>query len=286
MDVGIGLPNAVPGTSPQQLTDFARAADQAGFSTLGTIDRIVYPSYEPLVALGAAATVTERIRLSTTVALGPLRQNAALLAKQALTLNALSGGRFDLGIGLGARDDDFEISRVSMKTRGKWLDEALPTIRAIWDGEGESEARVGPRAQSQPGLIVGGYIEKSVQRAARYGDGWMLGGGTPGDFGELARKLEEAWKEAGRQGAPRKTALAYYALGPDGAKDAQAYLGDYYAYLGEETAGGIVDSAAKDPDTVKAYLQAFEEQGCDELVLFASNGDPKQVELLAEAAGL
>ena len=64
MEVGVGLPNAVPETAGRQLTAWARAAEEAGFSSLGTIDRIVYPNYEPLVALSAAAAVTERIRLA------------------------------------------------------------------------------------------------------------------------------------------------------------------------------------------------------------------------------
>src|SRR5260221_13963602 len=102
MDIGIGLPNAVPGTSGQDLLNWARAADGAGFSTLGTIDRIVYPNYEPLSVLAAAAAVTDRIRLATTVMLGPLRRNAALVAKQALSVDAIAGGeRLVLGIGLG-----------------------------------------------------------------------------------------------------------------------------------------------------------------------------------------
>ena len=104
MDVGIGLPNAIPGTTRQQLLDWARESERAGFSSLGTIDRIVYDNYEPMTALAAAAGVTERIRLATTVMLGPLRMNAAMVAKQMLSLDALAGGgRAVLGLGLGGR---------------------------------------------------------------------------------------------------------------------------------------------------------------------------------------
>ena len=71
MELGIGLPNAVPGTTGEQLTDWARAAEDAGFSTLGTIDRIVFPNYEPVVALSAAAAVTERISSSPTSCSAP-----------------------------------------------------------------------------------------------------------------------------------------------------------------------------------------------------------------------
>src|SRR5680860_600912 len=117
MKVGIGLPNAVPGTSAEQLLGFARRADEQDFSTLGTIDRVLYGNYEPLAALAAAA-VTERIGLMTSVMLGPLRTNAVQTAKQALSVNEISGGRLTLGVGLGAREDDFEISGVDRKGKG------------------------------------------------------------------------------------------------------------------------------------------------------------------------
>jgi alkanesulfonate monooxygenase SsuD/methylene tetrahydromethanopterin reductase-like flavin-dependent oxidoreductase (luciferase family) len=103
MDVAIGLPNAVAGTTGEQLVEWARRADARGFSSLGTIDRVVYDSYEPLVALAAAAGVTERIGLCSSVVLGPLRVSPVVVAKQALSLQALSAGRFTLGIGLGGR---------------------------------------------------------------------------------------------------------------------------------------------------------------------------------------
>jgi len=287
MKLGIGLPNAVPGTTGDQLIDFARAADQAGFSTLGTIDRIVYPNFEPLVSLGAAAAVTERIRLATSVVLGPLRGNAALVAKQLLTIDALAGGgRAVLGIGAGARDDDYEISGLHMKNRGQWLDRALDEILRIWRGEGEHEAKVGPRPENGgPTLIVGGYVQAAFERAAKYADGWIQGGSGPDQFGEDSKALDEAWKKAGRVGKPYKMALAYFSLGPDAERNAHDYLPHYYEWLGEEQARMIATSAPKDADSVRSLISSFEEQGCDELILFPSSGDPDQVELLAEAAG-
>lgn len=81
-------------------------------------------------------------------------------------------------------------------------------------------------------------------------------------------------------------ALTYFSLGPDAQKNAEQNLAHYYAWLGEETAGQIVDSAVKDADTAKQYIAGFEAAGCDELILFPSSPDPEQVTLLAEAAGL
>jgi alkanesulfonate monooxygenase SsuD/methylene tetrahydromethanopterin reductase-like flavin-dependent oxidoreductase (luciferase family) len=163
MKLGIGLPNAVPGTIGDQLTDWARAAEDAGFSILGTIDRVVYPNYEPLTALAAAAAVTDRIRLTTDVMLGPLRMNPAVVAKQMLSLDALGGGdRAVLGIGVGAREDDYQVSDLPMSGRGAWLDSALEKILAIWNGDGDLESKVGPRPEGdRPTLLIGGYVQAS-----------------------------------------------------------------------------------------------------------------------------
>ncbi len=101
--------------------------------------------------------------------------------------------------------------------------------------------------------------------------------------GELAQ-LEQAWRDAGREGEPRAMALAYFALGESSETDARSYLGHYYAALGEEAANEIVATTAKDAETVRRYLQAFTDAGCDELVLFPCSPDPRQVDLLADAA--
>jgi alkanesulfonate monooxygenase SsuD/methylene tetrahydromethanopterin reductase-like flavin-dependent oxidoreductase (luciferase family) len=281
MDVAIGLPNAVPGTTGGQLVEWARRADARGFSSLGTIDRIVYENYEPLTALAAAAAVTERIGLCTSVLLGPLRVNAVELAKQALSLQALSAGRFTLGIGLGGRDDDYEVSDVELAGRGRQLDEMLEKIKEVWSG-----GEVGPMIEGAPDLIVGGHADASFARAARFADGWIAAGSGPDQFAEGLEKTRAAWSGAGRDGKPHTKALAYFSLGDQAEAEARAYLSDYYAWLGEDIAGFLIAGAAKDPETVKQYVATYDQAGCDELILCPCSADPDQVDLLAAAVGL
>jgi alkanesulfonate monooxygenase SsuD/methylene tetrahydromethanopterin reductase-like flavin-dependent oxidoreductase (luciferase family) len=286
MDVAIGLPNTVPGTERDQLLEFARRGESAGFTSLGTLDRLVYPGLEPLTTLAAAATVTESIQLRTTVLLAPYRLNAALLAKEAASVHVLSGGRLTLGLGLGWREDDYEASGISFSKRGRKLDEMLAEIERVWSGEEYGFAGgIGPDVSSDPpGLLLGGTADASFKRAARYGIGWILGGGTPDLLRESKAKLEAAWQEEGRDGKPYIGSLAYFSLGDSGPQDAESYLGHYYAARSEDFAKMIIDTAAKDADTIRGYIQAFSEAGCDELFLFPCSADPEQVDLLAEAA--
>lgn len=279
MDVAIGLPNAVPGTTGDQLVEWAKRAEARGFSALGTIDRIAYDNYEPTIALAAAAAVTERIGLRTSVLLAPLRPNATELAKRALSLDALSGGRFTLGIGIGGREDDYAESEIEMSKRGETLDRMLARIREVW-----ADDTHGPGGT--PGLLVGGSVDASFERAAEYGDGWIAAGSGPDEFAKAAEKVRAAWKAADRDGEPRLAGLAYFSLGEEAEENAATYLGDYYAWLGEEIAGMIAGAAAKDAESVKGYLSVYEDAGCDELIFFPSTNDADQVDRLAEAAGL
>jgi alkanesulfonate monooxygenase SsuD/methylene tetrahydromethanopterin reductase-like flavin-dependent oxidoreductase (luciferase family) len=281
VDVGIALPNAVPGTSGAQLIEWARRADSRGFSSLGTIDRVVYDNYEPLTALAAAAAVTERIGLCTSVLLAPLRLNAVELAKEALSLNALSGGRFTLGVGLGGRDDDYTASGVELAGRGRRLDAMLEQIQEVWSGE-----EIGPALGGAPRLVVGGHADASFARAARFGEGWIAAAVGADAYPSAVAKMKAAWSAAGREGEPRTMGLAYFALGDDAAASARAYLTDYYAWLGEELAGYMVAIAAQDTETVRARVAAFEAAGCGELIFCPSSSDPGQVDLLADAVGL
>jgi alkanesulfonate monooxygenase SsuD/methylene tetrahydromethanopterin reductase-like flavin-dependent oxidoreductase (luciferase family) len=286
MEVAIGLPNTVPGTTRDQLLNFAREGEARGFSSLGSLDRLVYPNYEPLVALSAAAAVTERIRLVTGILLLPLRVNAALVAKQAASLQALSGGRFVLGVAPGLREDDYEASGVSMRERGAMMDSMLEKMKRVWAGDEFGTAgAIGPPIDEPPQLVLGGRVDASFERAARFGDGWFMGGGTPEQFGQGVTKLRDAWSAAGREGEPRAMALAYFALGPDAERLAEEDLGHYYAWLGEDVAGQIIASAATDPETVNQYVSAFEQAACDELVWFPTGSDPDQATQLADALG-
>ena len=279
MDVGIGLPNAIRGVDRTGIVDWAREAEAAGFSSLGTIDRIAYANYESLIALAAAAAVTERIRLATDILIAPLRSNTALLAKQAATIDNLSGGRLVLGMAPGGRADDYEVSGVPFGRRGRALDRQLEELERFWRGEGG----VGPPpARDRPTVLIGGTSDASFRRAARHGDGWTFGGGPPEGLAAARSQLLEAWQAAGRSGAPRIMGLFYFSLGDRAEEAARAGLGGYYAFAGEY-ADRIVSAAAKDAETIKQYLAAFEQAGADEMICFPASPDVAQVGLLADA---
>jgi alkanesulfonate monooxygenase SsuD/methylene tetrahydromethanopterin reductase-like flavin-dependent oxidoreductase (luciferase family) len=279
MEVGIGLPNAVRGVDRGGIVDWARRAEAAGFSSLGTIDRIAYANYESLIALAAAAAVTERIRLVTDILIAPLRTNTALLAKQAATIDSLSNGRLVLGVAPGAREDDYAVSGADFHARGKTLDHQLDELQRLWQGD----RNVGPPpAGGRPTILIGGRSDASFRRAARYGDGWTMGGGDAAGFTQAREKLMRAWAAAGRADEPRTMALFYFSLGDNAEATAREKLGDYYAWLGPY-AENVAESAATDAHTVKAYLSGFEEAGVDEVICFPASQDPEQVDLLAEA---
>jgi alkanesulfonate monooxygenase SsuD/methylene tetrahydromethanopterin reductase-like flavin-dependent oxidoreductase (luciferase family) len=289
MDVTIGLPNTVGGVTRDSLLEWSRRAESRGFPGVASLDRLVYPGYEALVSLAAAAAVTERVRLTTQVLLAPWRLNAALIAKQVASLQHLSNGRMVLGIGLGGREDDYAASGATMKGRGDRLTEMIEEMLRIWEGEERGTAGgIGPPLDDvgRPQILVGGGVEAAFRRAARLGDGWTAGGLQPEQFAQAAEAVRAAWREEGREGGPRLTALAYFGLGPSGADDAQRDLAHYYAWLGDEMAAAIAGSAATDEESVRAYAKAFEDAGCDELAFIPASTDPKQVDLLADAIGL
>lgn len=284
MEIGIGLPAAVPGAPGPVIAEWARRAEQRGFSTLGVLDRLAYGNYEPFVALAAAAAVTERIRLTTSILLAPLRSNHALFAKQVASLDRLSEGRLVLGIGVGRREDDYTQGGLDFHERGRQLDALLERATAVWD---EHPASIGPEPfhGGRPQLLFGGDSPAAYRRMARHGAGWIAGGGFGDVFRGGAEKAREAWAEAGREGSPRLLALSYFALGSDSAEHARSYLEDYYAFTGP-FAQKISAGALTTGEQVTERLAEMSAAGCDELIIFPCATDPEQVDLLADAAGL
>jgi alkanesulfonate monooxygenase SsuD/methylene tetrahydromethanopterin reductase-like flavin-dependent oxidoreductase (luciferase family) len=282
MKIGIGLPNPVPDTAGHVMVEWAKRAEDAGFSSLATIDRIIYPSYESLIALAAAAAVTDRIGLMTNTLLAPLR-NEVLLAKQAASVDRLSDGRLTLGLAVGGREDDYTAVATDFKSRGQRFDSQLEAMRRIWKGEHLSEtqkASVPLPARPIP-ILIGGTSDNAIERTVKYGVGYTAGGGGPDMMAPIAKRVRSQWRAAGREGEPRLVALTYFALGPNADAGAARYLKDYYGFLGE-WADRIARSALTTPDAVTGIIKRFEDIGVDELVFDPTIAEPDQIDRLAE----
>ena len=275
MNIGLGLPTTIPGTTGDVLIEWAQRADRGPFSSLGVLDRVAYHNYEPFTALAAAAAVTRRIRLATMIVIAPLR-NTVLLAKQAASVDALAGGRLTLGLGVGARGEDFDAAQVESRGRGRRFAEQLEMIRDVWEA-----GTIGPQpAGHGPQLLVGGSSGEALARMARYSDGYVHGGGPPRAFAGAVARARAAWTDLGRLGKPALWGMGYFALG-DGAGAGAEYLRHYYAFTGpfaEKIAAGNLTS----PGAAVDFIRGYEDAGCDELVLFPTLSEIDQVERLAE----
>jgi alkanesulfonate monooxygenase SsuD/methylene tetrahydromethanopterin reductase-like flavin-dependent oxidoreductase (luciferase family) len=282
MDIGIGLPNSLREANADAIVEFARRADRAGFTTLATIDRIAFPSYETLTTLAAAAAVTERIALFPNVLLGPTR-NPVLLAKEAATVDRLSGGRLVLGLGVGGRQDDLDAVGLGWHDRGKRWDADLDLIHRVWKGDQINDIQnpVGPKPANgeRVPIIVGGNGPAAIRRTLEYGIGWTAGGSPPDQVRPFADEVRAAWKDAGKPGRPKIVALSYYSVGEE--ERAKGYILDYYGFLGD-FAKQMADWVPKSADAITATVKAFEEIGVDELILDSTVDDPDQVDKLAE----
>jgi len=282
MRMGIGLPNPVPGTPGTLLPTWAVQAEQQGFSTLATIDRVAFANHDSLISLAAAAAVTERIELLTNILLLPTRQ-PVLLAKEAATIASISGGRLTLGIGVGGREDDFTTSGTSFGDRGQRTDQMLKTMIAAWRGE-PVKGTTEPVVPEVPGgtvpLLIGGNSAAAVRRTVEYGVGWTVGGAPPDQVKPMVDRVRTAWKDAGRPGEPRILALAYFSLGDEVEDRSYAYLRHYYATFGryaEMIAGGALRSA----DAIRGALDAYAAAGVDEVIFDPAVADLAQIDRLA-----
>jgi alkanesulfonate monooxygenase SsuD/methylene tetrahydromethanopterin reductase-like flavin-dependent oxidoreductase (luciferase family) len=281
MKIGIGLPNQVRGTRPTVIPGWAALAEQAGFSTLGTVGRIAYPGVMDTVALAAAAATTTTIGLFSNVMLGPVWP-PVLLAKETAAIDAVSGGRLTLGLGVGGRPDDFTVDGLGMAGRGRRFDQDLATYHHVWKGQPVGDGpnpAVTQEARAIP-LMFGGSVPAAFERVARWGTGYV-GGSVPAPMVAPAfEATRAAWTSARRAGAPRLVAIAYFALGDT--EQGRANVWDYYSISGDEIARLITDGVADGPAQVKDTVAAFADIGADELILNPTVGNPEEITRLAD----
>lgn len=282
MEIGIGLPVAIPAARGADILDWAVAAEARGFSALTTIDRLLYPSYESLLSLAAAAAVTTRISLMTAALIAPSRPNTTLLAKEALTLDALCDGRLTLALAVGSRADDFDAAGARFAGRGRFLDSQLERLDTIWS-ERDTARPVSPAGpRKRPDVLIGGHSRASLARAARYGRGWLAGGERHETLDSMTSQLRDAWRAAGRHGQPEVHAADFFALGPDARATADTYIRDFFAFLpdgGAKLAGSIPTTI----DEVRALRDSYRSAGVTQLIWNPCSADPTQLEMLADA---
>ncbi len=226
MKFGLAFANTMQFAGRDGLVELATAAEAAGFESLWTVEHTVYPDgYEsqypydksgrmamradtplpdPLIWLTWVAARTERLRLATGILILPQR-NPLVLAKEVATLDALSGGRVELGVGVGWLEEEFDALGIPFAERGARTDEYIGVLRALWDGDhaeyhGRFHDFAGVSCNPKPTngrvpIHIGGHTRRAAERAGRIGDGFFPG---TGDLGDSISMMRDAAADAGR----------------------------------------------------------------------------------------
>jgi probable F420-dependent oxidoreductase len=261
MRIGFGAPVAGAWATPGYLTAFARRAEDAGYASLWSFQRLLVPEgsgmepvyqsvLDPMVALGYVAAGTSRIRLGVAVINLPFI-SPTVMAKQATTVDVLSGGRLDLGLGIGWMPEEFAATGASTARRGARTEEYLAVLRTLWADEVSSfdgefytipAGRQDPRPVQKPGppVLLGGMSRPAMERAGRIADGWITSSRADlSKIPEAAAVIREAASAAGR--APDAVRIVCRGVvragdeekGPDGAR---RLLSGSFAQIREDTA--------------------------------------------------
>jgi alkanesulfonate monooxygenase SsuD/methylene tetrahydromethanopterin reductase-like flavin-dependent oxidoreductase (luciferase family) len=210
MQIGMNLPVMVPGLDRDRVLDWCRRIDAGPFATLAAGERITFPNPEIMVTMSVAAAVTERVRLALTVVVLPMHSEL-LIAKQIATLDVLSGGRVSLGVGVGARAEDYRAVGAEFDNkRFRRMERQVERMRRAWAGENVVEGALRPiePLPLQPGgpeILAGSLFPWAIRRSARWADG-LCGfsfGPSPQEVEMTFATAREAWKDTGRSVPPR-----------------------------------------------------------------------------------
>ncbi|MFL6157761.1 MAG: LLM class flavin-dependent oxidoreductase [Marmoricola sp.] len=278
MEIGVALPQMAPGYGPGTTVDWARAIDAGPFSSVSAGERVTFSNPEMVATLGAAAAVTERVRvLANLWVLPPL--SMPMVAQQIGTLDHLSRGRLEVAVGVGGREHDYRALGSDFSGRHQRLDEKVAELKSLLAGEPpfEGASPVGPEVLASPRILAGAMGPKSMRRAARWADG-ISGFSIAGDPDEIARGNELAdrcWTEEGRTERPRKVSGCFVAVGvPDSAEVLRSFTARYLGFLGTELADAVAATArASTPDVLAEILTGAEQAGCDEFILVPATTD-------------
>src|SRR5215475_1993760 len=255
LEIGLNLPVATPGLTPALLRELALRAEEAGFAELYLGEHVVlfdrptdrYPGSDdgeaffdatlpipdPLVAHAFVAAATSTIRLATGVLLLPQR-NPVYTAKHVATLDWLSGGRLDLGIGVGWSLQEIAACGVPTERRGARCDDYVAVMKALWTQELSRHSgpfhelpacRQYPKPvqKPHPPLWFGGWTDAALDRAARLGDGWYGFDQSAEQVRDCARRLEKRCAERGRSFAGLTIACGAYGRMPRDRSDLAPY---------------------------------------------------------------
>jgi alkanesulfonate monooxygenase SsuD/methylene tetrahydromethanopterin reductase-like flavin-dependent oxidoreductase (luciferase family) len=274
--IGIHLPHGVPGVTGRSIFDWARAADEAGFSCLGVADRLVYDNADAVLSLAAAAAVTERIELLANIFIAPLR-SPAVFAKEVATLSRFAPGRFTLGVAAGARPQDYAATGVPWEDRGRLVDDCLDALLALQAPKNPPHS-LGPVPDPDMQMLVGGASKPALRRMVQHGHGYLGGGVKAEFFGYDVMAVKGAWQGSGRAGTPRIVAGTWYASEHHAA--AATEWRDTYLLEGGPPDFVRADVAVGEEGVAKA-IEEYSAAGADELVFFGCVEDIGELEWLA-----
>ncbi|MFA1547140.1 TIGR03619 family F420-dependent LLM class oxidoreductase [Actinomadura chokoriensis] len=221
MLIGFAVPGSGAWATPENQSLVARRAEELGYHSLWTLQRVLTPAGsddltyravpDPLVTLSYLAGRTSRVRLGVAIVNLPFVA-PAILAKQAATLDRVSGGRLDLGLGLGWMPEEFAAAGAPMARRGARAEEFLAVMRGLWSGaatefHGEffdfpPVVMEPPPVQSPLPVLLGGASEPALRRAGRLADGWVSS--SRADLAAIGRPIgivRDAAERAGRDAA-------------------------------------------------------------------------------------